>query len=267
MIKFIRSKDFQHVKDLGEGACGKTVLLYDEMIDEQYVCKKYSPQNEDNTVVLYKNFINEAKTLQKVFHKNIVRFYNCFLYPELHTGYILMEYIEGDDIDTYLEEAPEMINEIFKQVIHGFSYLESNGILHRDIRPKNILVDNNDILKIIDFGFSKKIIKQDDFDNSISLNWWCDPPSEFSDNIYDFSTEIYFVGKLIEEIIVRNEIDNFKYKAILNRMTQKNPGKRIDSFSAVENELNRDNYLEIEFDNFERNTYLSFSEKLCDNYS
>ena len=100
-----------------------------------------------------------------------------------------MESIDGHEIDNYLRQHPENINEIFFQVIEGFTHLENRSILHRDIRPQNILVDTKGTVKIIDFGFGKQIQAEEDFGKSISLNWWCEIPLDFKDKIYDFKTK------------------------------------------------------------------------------
>jgi serine/threonine-protein kinase len=99
-----------------------------------------------------------------------------------------MDYIEGDNIENYLLWSPEEINNIFSQTIDAFSYLESFNILHRDIRPKNILITKEKIVKIIDFGFGKQIMNPKDFNKSISLNWLYDTPDDFNQAIYDFKT-------------------------------------------------------------------------------
>jgi serine/threonine-protein kinase len=112
-----------------------------------------------------------------------------------------MDYIDGTDIETYVSKNPEEINNIFSQAIKGFSYLEKNNILHRDIRPKNLMVTGENTLKIIDFGFGKRIVNNDDFEKSISLNWLYEKPLDFENHIYDFKTEVYFVGKLFESLI------------------------------------------------------------------
>ena len=185
IIKFIRQKDFKLIKEIGQGGFGKTVLLHDEIIDSLFVCKKYAPYYEELKEEFFKNFIQEIKLLHLVSHPNIVRVFNYYLYPEKYTGYILMEYIKGDNIENFLHDHPESINEIFIQIVEGFRYLESANILHRDIRPQNILVDTKEKAKIIDFGFGKKVVFKKDFNKSISLNWWCDPPKDFNDNVYD----------------------------------------------------------------------------------
>ena len=92
LVEFLRKRDFQLVKELGAGACGKTVLLYDDVINEQFVCKKYAPHYPEHKEVLFKNFIHEIKLLHLIYHKNIVRVFNYYIYPEHHTGFIVMEY-------------------------------------------------------------------------------------------------------------------------------------------------------------------------------
>lgn len=262
VIEFLRKKDFELINELGQGACGKTVLLYDEIIRENFVCKKYSPFHEEHKELLFENFVQEIKLLHLINHKNIVRVFNYYLYPEQKTGYILMEYVQGTDIESYIEKHPENINEIFLQAIDGFSYLEEQNILHRDIRPMNLMVANNGFLKIIDFGFGKKIFEKSDFDKSISLNWWCEPPKEFSEGKYDFTTEVYFIGKLFEKIIIEKELEHFKYLIALNNMCKGDSEKRVKSFFEVKKGIENEKFSEIEFGENELNSYRSFSNEL-----
>lgn len=264
LIKFIRRKDFELVRELGRGACGRTVLLDDPIIGESFVCKKYSPMYDELTDELYGNFVEEIKLLHMINHSNIVRVFNYYLYPEEKTGYILMEYISGPDIEDYLKTFPENVNSVFKQVIEAFSHLESNGILHRDIRPMNILVSDDGEVKVIDFGFGKKIADSKDFDKSISLNWWCEPPVEFKKDVYDHATEVYFVGKLFENIILEGQLEQFAYKSLLARMVLREPENRIKLFSNIRNEILSEAFSEIEFDPVELQAYRNFACQLTE---
>ena len=261
-IEFPRPKDYILEKELGRGACGLTVVVYDPIIDERFVCKKYAPYYEGMKEDLFTNFIKEIKFLYLLNHQNVVRVFNYYLYPEKHLGYILMEYVMGTDIGEYLKQNPESINEIFQQAVEGFFHLEENKILHRDIRPQNLMVDEDGIVKIIDFGFSKQTNEEADFDKSISLNWWCDPPQDFKDGIYDFTTEVYFVGKLFDEIIKDRTIQDFKHSTLLKRMCAHNSKERVTSFADVRRELLSDRFLDINFDSAELRTYRDFSNRL-----
>lgn len=115
VIEFVRSKDYKYIREIGQGGTGRTVLLKDEIIDECFVCKKYSPYQKEHKELLFGYFKDEIKILHLLNHPNIVRIYNYYLYPDKHTGYILMEYIEGDNIDNFLKLNPEKLNDIFTQ--------------------------------------------------------------------------------------------------------------------------------------------------------
>jgi len=261
-IEFLRKKDFKFIEELSNGSFGKTILIEDEYINHKFVCKKYEPLQGIQKEDYYDNFVNEIKLLHLLYHDNIVRIFNYYLYPELHLGYIMMEYIDGMDIYSYIEQYPENINNIFEQTIKGFIYLEDNNILHRDIRPTNILVDNNHNVKIIDFGFGKQINFAEDNDKSISINWWGDEkPDDFKQEIYDTKTEIFFIGKLFEDLLY-NVTTSFKYKTILKRMILVDYNNRIDSFKTIQKELHIDNKNINPFNSEEKNIYKQFSNIL-----
>ncbi|WP_445720484.1 protein kinase family protein [Flavobacterium sp.] len=265
-IQFLRQKDYKYIDDIGQGGTGRTILIEDELINESFVCKKYSPYYEEDKEIYYQYFKNEIKILHRINHNNIVRVFNYYLYPEETTGYILMEYVKGKSINEYLYENPDKVLDIFNQTIEGFKYLEENNILHRDIRPENILVSENGIVKIIDFGFGKQI----DFgkkSKSISLNWRYNPPKDFQEKIYDFKTEIYFIGKLFEEIILNIENIKFRYSETISKMILVDHNKRIDSFFDIYREIISQETTDIEFSIYEKKAYQDFAECLMKIYS
>jgi eukaryotic-like serine/threonine-protein kinase len=265
IVEFLRKRDYELVRELGEGACGKTVLLYDDIIKKHLVCKKYSPYSEEKREELFAAFLREIGLLHEIHHQNVIRVFNYYLYPEILAGYILMEYVEGTDIEEYLRHAPETTNEIFAQAIQGFKYLESIQILHRDIRPQNVLVRKDGTLKVIDLGFGKRVQKPEDFGKSISLNWWCEPPAEFADSVYDFRTEVYFVGRLFERIIQEHGIEHFQHMSVLAKMCHRAPEARIPSFHEVETEIQSNRFFEIPFGDDELWCYRQFADALAGN--
>lgn len=262
IIKFIRQKDYKFIKEIGQGGTGRTILLSDETINEQFVCKKYSPNNPNDKLLYFDNFVKEIKLLHLVYHKNIVRIFNYYLFPEHTTGYILMEFIEGQNISEFLKNNPEKLNDVFNQVIEGFKYLEENKILHRDIRPENILISDEGVVKIIDFGFGKQIQFETDNDKSVSLNWRYATPEEFTEKVYDSKTEIYFTGKLFEEIILENNLESFAYKTTLNKMIERSPLKRYGSFFDIERTIITDTEPKLTFTNKQKETYKTFAGSL-----
>lgn len=264
VVQFLRERNYVFRKELGEGACGKTVLLYDADIDCEFVCKKYAPRDELQRARLFEHFRREIKLLHLLHHANVVRVFNFYLYPRKFTGYILMEYVDGADIEAHIGTNPQHARELLRQAIEGFCYLEENGILHRDIRPGNLLVSADGRLKIIDFGFGKQIVGTDSYSKSVSLNWWCDTPNEFAQNRYDFTTEVYFVGKLFQSVIEWSGLEEFEYSALLCRMCAPDPRDRIPSFAACRSAMIMGGAVELEFSQDDISTYRVFAENLCD---
>jgi len=264
VIEFLRKKDYKLIRHIGRGGTGLTVLLKDDLIDKEFVCKKYLPAPGIEPKEYYDNFLSEIKILYEISHQNIVRVYSYHLYPEKYTGYILMEYIEGENISDFINKNPEKIDSIFEQTISGFKYLEEHNILHRDIRDSNILVTEEGTVKIIDFGFGKKIVFPTDIDKSISLNWWCDIPDEFSERKYDKQTELYFVGKLFEYLLQQNQIETFSYYSELKSMIESNPQNRIKSFSSLQNSLSQNNKLLDIFSEDEIGIYRHFAYSITE---
>lgn len=88
--------------------------MQDTTINEKFVCKKYDPEQKEYEEEFYTRFVDEIKIMYSVYNNNIVRIFDYFLYPEIKTGYIIMEYIEGRDIDDYFQfEEGEHINSVF----------------------------------------------------------------------------------------------------------------------------------------------------------
>jgi len=120
VIKFIRQKDYTFIRNIGRGATGAAILLKDELIDQLFVCKKYQPAMGIEPAEYYSKFVNEIKMMYLLNNRNVVRIYNYYLYPKQYTGYILMEYIDGNSIGDYISKNPEKIDDIFIQTVNGF---------------------------------------------------------------------------------------------------------------------------------------------------
>lgn len=263
-IVFESMKEFVFLENLGKGGTGEAVLLMDEQTGNKFAFKKYAPEQGNDTDDTYDNFKDEIEILFRLSHNNIVRIFNYYLYPDSKTGYIQMEYIDGLSIDNYLHGKDLRSKEkIFEQLIDVFEYMENNGVIHRDIRNSNILIDADGCVKVIDFGFSK-IIEIEEEENSVHLNWPVTQTAEEVHNrIYNSKTEIYYVGWLFKKIIGNDDFKEFRYKKIIDRMTQSDPEKRIDSFLDINEEISS-NTMNIDklFTDEERRVFNEFSNVL-----
>lgn len=270
IITFDVKKNFTFVKVLGEGGTGDTHLFKDETTDMMFAIKKYVPKDQRFIDDHYNRFVDEIKILFNISHPNIVRIYNYYLYPQAKTGFLQMEYVDGISIDQYkpMPWSKKGWENIFTEVIDAFKYLEINHILHRDIRPANILIDKEDNVKIIDFGFGKQLDGSRADGNSILLNW---PATEMPNEVqlnqeYDERTEIYFVGTLFRHLLNEN-IKTFRFQHIIEKMVKINPEQRYESFSDVQADISAGVISEIDFTYQQKGFYRSFADALSSHIS
>ncbi|WP_013321024.1 serine/threonine-protein kinase [Gloeothece verrucosa] len=107
---------------------------------------------------LVRTFLDEAKFISRCIHPNIVRIYDWF--EENNTAYIIMSFIQGKSLYTILaEEGPlstTKLRHYFSQIAEALKVVHSENILHRDVKPDNIIVDENDRPILIDFGAARE---------------------------------------------------------------------------------------------------------------
>ena len=261
-IVFDVAKRLTYIRKLGSGGTGDTHLFFDETTDIYFAVKKYSPKDLDMVDEYYKRFVEEIKILFRIAHPNIVRIYNYYLYPEVKCGYLQMEYIDGQTIDKFKPDDIKGWNEIFIEAINVFSYLEYIGVLHRDIRPANFMITKDNSLKLIDFGFGKKVDSSKYESNSILLNWPVtkDPEEIVIEQKYDFRTEIYYLGNMFKNLI--RDDDDFSFFSIINKMCEITTNSRYQSFEEIKAEISTSLFSEIKFSSLDKQVYRKFADAL-----
>lgn len=280
IVPFLKQKDYIMVNnDLGAGSFGKTVLLQDPFIDELLVAKKYEPEYEEIQEKFYKNFLDEIKILYKLNHRNIVRVYNYYAYEELFTGYILMEYIDGSNIDRYIAEYtgiwdPVSLDDLFIQLIEGFCYIEGHAIIHRDIREGNIIIDNNGTVKVIDFGigkiFEKANNESDSLVSQINRAGSDTLPQEYYEGIYTSQTDMFYLAELFNRMLKGNnnpDMLDFSYQSIINKMMERWPENRYQTFVDVKEAIGNHDYINMEILQEDKDTYRNFVNPILQSIS
>jgi serine/threonine-protein kinase len=276
IVQFLKQKDYVMLNNaLGNGSFGKTVLLKDPFIDELFVAKKYEPESDDDKERFFKNFIDEIKILYKLNHKNVVRVYNYYVYENISTGYILMEFIEGDNIGDFISEYKWFeaitLDDIFSQIIDGFMYIEEHGIVHRDIREGNILIDKTGIVKIIDFGIGKivdRLADCDDRKDSLvdEINRPNTLPLEQYEGIYTSQTDMFYIAELFNRLIRLEALDikdsDFTYHSVLEKMMERKPDNRYSTFAEVREAIGKYDFANMPITQNDKDIYQNFSNRL-----
>ncbi|MFJ8087161.1 serine/threonine-protein kinase [Lysinibacillus sp. NPDC095746] len=181
-------------------------------------------------------FLNEALILQQINHPNIVKYMDHF--EENESIYIVMEYYEGNLLDQYLKDYPinnrdHLYTGVFLPVIDALSYLHKKGILHRDIKPTNIMIDLEGKPYLLDFGSA--IFYKNDNDYQIFTSPGYSPLEQYSNiseqgvytDIYSLAATFYYSltdiipldssQRIIEDKIVNVRKYNAKASIILSR--------------------------------------------------
>lgn len=265
-VEFKPIKGYEMINDnLGAGSFGKTVLIRDPSIDELFVCKKYAPQPGLKKEDFFLSFKKEIKLMYKLNHPNVVRVFTYYLYEESYTGYIIMEFIDGESIDkwfsTYwVKEADS--NNIFRQLIEGFACIEASGIIHRDIRESNILISKNDTVKIIDFGLGKNVneykMSLDSFNKLINRQQMQKSPNEFDEGKYTSQTDMFCIAELFNRMLKKYSIEDFKHNYILQKMMEPDASKRYSSFKEIIVALDKKEFKDLEISEHDKEIYNTF---------
>ena len=173
-----RLSDFEITGILGEGGFGIVYIAYDHSLHRTVAIKEYMPsalatrggdrgvslraeRHQDTFKLGLKSFINEARFLAQFDHPSLVKVYR--FWEQNRTAYTAMKYYEGRTIKEIVAESPEQIDEawcrkILRQILQALEMLYTMQILHRDVAPDNIIIQENGDAVLLDFGSARQII-------------------------------------------------------------------------------------------------------------
>lgn len=233
--KYLISNGLIIEKQIARGGTG-SIILRQEIVDHKKIAVKiFNPVGENRYLYDTNRFIGEYSILSQLNHPNIVKVYK---YSQSKKPYFTMEYIDGETIDKSINNKKFDWNKIFEELIEAFCYLESKGVVHRDIREGNILITKSGSPKIIDFGFSKQIKTQKDNKYSVLVASNFNTPNEiYNEKIYAFCTEIYYLGYLIGKLM--GSFPRFYYRNIVRKMSRKNGKIHYYSFYDILDEIRK----------------------------
>lgn len=143
-------------KQIGIGGMAVVFRAYDPVI-QRYVAVKMLKEDVARDEAAVKRFINESKAVAMLSHPNIVSIYDVSVSGEYK--YIVMEYIEGITLKSYMSQKGALpLDEVIhysRQILSALAHAHGKGIIHRDIKPQNIMLLKDGKIKVTDFGIAK----------------------------------------------------------------------------------------------------------------
>ncbi|MGN1048850.1 MAG: protein kinase, partial [Eubacteriales bacterium] len=147
---------YRILKTIGVGGMAVVFEAYD-LFQKKTVAVKMLKDESASDVQQVRRFLNESKAVAMLSHPNIVKIYNISVKGKIK--FIVMEYIEGITLKEYMTKRGVLsLGEIIsytEQILHALEHAHAKGIVHRDIKPQNIMLLKNGVIKVTDFGIAK----------------------------------------------------------------------------------------------------------------
>lgn len=152
---------YRPIRELGRGGMGVVYVVEHVHTGEQLALKLLTAQAEANASAV-ERFKREARAPAQIKSDHVVRVTDADVAPELGALFLVMELLEGSDLEQLTEgrpQPPDTVVAWFRQIARGLDKAHRLGIVHRDLKPENLYLtqreDGSDLVKILDFGISK----------------------------------------------------------------------------------------------------------------
>ena len=190
---------------VGEGAYGIVYKCLNKETNKYVAVKKFK---ETHDKLVQKTMKRELAMLQLLRHENVVEFQESFV--SKGNFFLVFEYVEKNLLEV-LEESPhglspKLIRSLVYQMCKAVSYLHKNNMIHRDVKPENLLIDENFNLKLCDFGFARKVKLNknnnniDTMTDYVATRWYRSPELLLSGGIYGPEVDYWAIGCIMGEL-------------------------------------------------------------------
>jgi len=194
---------YQVTEELGKGGMGRVYKAFDTEIREHVALKVLNPEiASDETII--ERFRNELKLARRISHRHVCRMYDLGRAEE--TTYITMEYVSGEDLKALLRRIGHLpagrAVRVSEQVAEGLTEAHRAGVVHRDLKPQNIMIDREGNARIMDFGIARALRAKGITDPGMVIGT---PdymaPEQLEGQDADERTDIYALGAILYEML------------------------------------------------------------------
>ena len=195
----VLAKRYRILAQLGRGAMGE-VYRADDLKLGQSVALKFLPGELQADPIRLDRFLTEVKLARRVAHPNVCRVYDAGEVEGQH--FLTMEYIDGEDLASLLRRIgripPDKAVQIAGQLCSGLAAIHAEGILHRDLKPTNVMVDGRGQVRITDFGVAS--LAEEVQDGEVCGTPEYMSPEQLSGQGVSLKSDLYGLGLVLFEI-------------------------------------------------------------------
>lgn len=237
MEKIILDDRYEIIEQIGVGGMAKVYKAKDKLLDRFVAIKILKDQYAEDSEFL-KKFNNEAQSAAKLSHINIVNVFDIGedLYKGERIHYIVMEYVDGQTLKDLIVNEKRLSNpdiiDYSIQIAQALKTAHQAGIIHRDIKPQNILIDNYGLLKVTDFGIARVSSNATiTYTSSILGTVHYISPEQAKGKIVDEKSDLYSLGAVMYEMAtgkVPFDADNSVSIAVMHIQDKPEPAKNLN---------------------------------------
>jgi len=198
---------YEIVQVLGEGGMGTVYKAMDREVEHLVALKLIRPDMAQHPIILAR-FKQELLTARQVTHRNVIRIYEL---SEIDgVKFITMEFVEGCDLRTLLREKgklpPEQAVEIMRQVCLALEAAHGAGVIHRDLKPQNIMQDKTGRILVMDFGLARSLESADGMTQTGALLGTIEymSPEQAMGKHLDARSDLFTLGLIFYELLSGN---------------------------------------------------------------
>jgi serine/threonine protein kinase/Tfp pilus assembly protein PilF len=194
---------YQVIEELGKGGMGKVYKVQDTKIEEKIALKLLNLEFAPGDKTL-ERFRNELKLARKISHRHVCRMYD--LNEAEGMPYITMEYVSGEDLKSLIRRIGQFTvgKAVFiaRQVCEGLTEAHRLSVVHRDLKPQNIMIDSDGNVKVMDFGIARSLKTKGITDTGeiFGTPEYMSPESLEGKEV-DGRTDIYALGIILYEML------------------------------------------------------------------
>lgn len=200
---------FNIIRELGKGTQGVVHLAVDPVLQRNVAIKSLHVANLSNAVDTKDLLLKEARTISKMMHPNIVSIYEAGEDEQLNP-YLVFEYVSGQLLSDVMKKEGMMSVKnalaLLKPVIEAMSVADQQNIIHCDLKPANILINDDNIPKVMDFGIARVLSEQKTKTDGFFGTPRYMPPEYIREQTITASNDSYALGIILYEMLTGKSV-------------------------------------------------------------